>query len=325
MKTVINLVDDYRPGGIRSLLDDMEPALRKPGCNWLVQVVNSAAPIRLQARPDIIVIHYSMAWRKLLWLMLLRLCHPNAKLVIVEHHYTSSFEERHVTHPRRFRYLLSAAYKLADQVIAVSKAQSIWLRAAGIASIDKITVIPSCRNYSDFLAIPRQEFPGGSTVIGAMGRLVEGKGFDVLIKAMRRLPAQQFQLRIAGDGDQIDKLKALAAGMNNVEFVGHTDNPAAFLAGCDLLAMPSRTESFGLVCAEAKAAGMPVVVSKVDALPQQAIGCGVVVEPEDVTGFADGIQYVADPHRLRRLSARARASVANAWTDYLNAWSMVLE
>ncbi len=324
MKTVINLIDDNRAGGVRSLLDDMATALGKPGRNWLVQVVNSAAPIRLQARPDIIIVHYAMAWRNLPWLMLLRLCYPGAKLVIVEHHYTSSFEERYVSHQRRFRHLLSTAYRLADQVIAVSKAQSIWLRASGLASIDKITVIPSCRDYSSFFAIPRKEFPGGSTVVGAMGRLVELKGFDVLIRAMRRLPAQQFQLRIAGDGDQVDHLKALADGMNNVEFVGHTDNPAEFFAGCDLLAMPSRMESFGLVCAEAKAAGMPVVVSNVDALPLQALDCGVVVEPEDVTGLAEGIQYVADPHRLRRLSARARASVVNAWSDYLNAWSMVL-
>ena len=324
MKTVINLVDDYRPGGIRSLLDDMDSALGKPGLNWQVQVVNSAAPIRLQNKPDVIVVHYSMAWRKLPWLKLLRLCHPQAKLVIVEHHYTRSFEQRHVPRSGRFRYLLRTAYSIADEVVAVSRAQALWLRSEGIANIGQITVIPSCRNYSSFLAIPRQESGTGRTVIGAMGRLVEDKGFDVLIKAMRHLPAQKFQLRIAGDGDQFDELQELAAGMSNVEFVGHTDSPAEFLAGCDLLAMPSRSEAFGLVCAEAKAAGMPVVVSDVDALPSQAIDCGIVVDSDDVDGFAEGIEYVAEPHRLRRLSKRARASVANAWSDYLNAWSEVL-
>ena len=47
----------------------------------------------------------------------------------------------------------------------------------------------------------------------------------------------------AGDGTARETLEELAAGLDNVEFVGHLDEPAPFLAGCDVLAMPSRTEA----------------------------------------------------------------------------------
>lgn len=324
MKSIVNLVDDFRPGGIRSLLDDMKKSGPWGAKDWEIAIVNASRPIKLTGTPDVIVIHYSMAWRKLPALALLRLRHKNARIIIVEHHYTRSFEQHRVRSRRRFRTMLRATYAHADQVIAVSESQATWLRSIDVANWRKISVISSCRDYSRFLAIPRIDKSTGSTVIGAMGRLVPEKGFDVLINAIRQLPADRYELRIAGEGEERERLESLADGMSNVEFVGHTDDPADFLAECDLLAMPSRMEAFGLVCAEAKAAGLPVVVSNVDALPNQALGCGVVVEPDDVAGLANGLEYVSDANRLRVYRERARKSVVNAWSQYLSAWSAAL-
>ena len=41
MKTIVNLVDDFRPGGIRSLLDDMADAAAWPDAHWQTQIINS--------------------------------------------------------------------------------------------------------------------------------------------------------------------------------------------------------------------------------------------------------------------------------------------
>ncbi len=324
MRTIVNLVDDYRPGGIRSLLEDMEKTGFSRMLEWQVKVVDSSAPVRLDGQVDVIVIHYSMAWRKLPALLWLRRAHRNARLIIVEHHYTRSFEQQHVKRPSRFRTMLRLCYRLADHVVSVSDAQAAWMRSSGLVSASRLLTIPSCRDYARFLAIPRRRERDGPIVVGAFGRLVHTKGFDVLIEAMCLLSADRFLLRIAGDGEQAAQLRELAGGLCNVEFLGHLDDPSEFLAGCDVLAVPSRTEAFGLVCAEGKAAGLPVVVSNVDALPAQAAGCGIAVKPEDPIALSSALEYVTRPERISRYGESARSSVVNAWPNYLSAWSELL-
>ena len=324
MKKITNLIDDARPGGIQSLLSDMSSAGVWPRESWEVRTVNPTRPIRVQKDCDVIVVHYSMAWRKLPALLQLRLRHPEARLVIVEHHYTQSFEAQHVPNTRRFRQMLRLCYGLADLVVAVSLAQARWLCDEGIVDGKKLEAIPASRNYQRFLAMQRTTKPAGRLLVGALGRLEHAKGFDRLIEAFSQLPADRFRLCIAGDGSQREQLVRMADGLEHVEFVGHLDDPAPFLATCDVLAMPSRYEAFGLVCAEAKAAGVPVVVSNVDALPEQARGCGLVVEPDDAAALREALEYIAHPGRRQQFSISARVSVADAWSDFISSWSYVL-
>ena len=291
---------------------------------WQIRTVNPCAPIRIDEHYDVIVVHYSMAWRKLPALLQLRLSQPDARLIIVEHHYTGSFEQLHVAHRRRFRTMLSWSYRLADRVVAVSLAQARWLQTARILGPEKLQTIPACRDYARFLEIPRAEKWRGPVVIGALGRIEHAKGFDLLIRAFAELPTALFRLRIAGDGSEREALQELANDLHHVEFVGHLDDPAPFLAGCDALAMPSRHEAFGLVCAEGKASGLPVIVSDVDALPEQANGCGQVVEAGSIEALRDAILHMAPPARRAAYSRRARQSVVNAWSDFLSDWSELL-
>ena len=324
MKKITHLIDDPRPGGIRSLLSDMSSAGVWPQESWEIRTVDPTRPIHLQKDCDVIVVHYSMAWRKLPALLQLRLRHPKARLVIVEHHYTRGFETAHVSNTWRFRHMLRLCYRLADLVVAVSLAQARWLCDKHIVDVEKLEAIPASRNYERFLAVRRIKKPAGRLLVGALGRLEHSKGFDRLIEAFSQLPVDQFRLRIAGDGSQREQLIRMADGLEHVEFVGHLDDPAPFLATCDVLAMPSRYEAFGLVCAEAKATGVPVVVSNVDALPEQARGCGLVVEPDDLPALREALEYLAHPGRRQQLGISARVSVADAWSDFVNSWSRVL-
>ena len=324
MNTTINLVDDYRPGGIRSLLEDMAPEFLSPNIDWRVIECDSTALPAMPAETNTFVVHYSMAWRKLPSLLFLRLRHPRARIIIVEHHYTQGFDEKPETRSRRLRIMLKQAYRLADYVVAVSKAQQAWILRNRLVSKEKLINISACRNYAKFLQLPLPSSDNEQVVIGAIGRLAPAKGFDVLIDALDHLPANRYRLLIAGSGDEEAYLRSKAAGRANIEFVGHVDDPTKFMSRCDVLAVPSRQEAFGLVCSEAKAAGRPVVVSRVDGLPEQAAQCGEIVEPNQPAALAAAIARISEPNTHSLLSNRARESVRDAWPNFIHQWSQLL-
>ncbi len=105
--------------------------------------------------------------------------------------------------------------------------------------------------------------------IGAIGRMVEKKGFDVLIKAIARLreklPETPFELWIAGDGEERAKLEKISKELrleNIINFCGWVNNAADFYAQIDIFCMPSLDEPFGIVLLEAMNAGLPIIATK---------------------------------------------------------------
>jgi D-inositol-3-phosphate glycosyltransferase len=89
--------------------------------------------------------------------------------------------------------------------------------------------------------------------------------------------------------------------------------PASSLAdvyrAADVVAVPSSSESYGLVALEAQACGTPVVAARVGGLPV-AVAAGVsgtLVDGHVATGWADALEAVAlNPVRRARMSAAAR-------------------
>lgn len=324
MKHIVHLIDDARAGGIRSLLDDMSAAQLRPSTHWRVLRVDPTAPIRLRSKCEVIVVHYSMAWRKLTALALLRIMNPRARLIIVEHHYTRNFEKFEVRSIRRFRSLLRLSYRLADTVVAVSQGQGEWLRDIHVINDNKLKVIPACRNYDRFLEIDRDPRERTTLRLGALGRLEPNKGFALLIDAVAGLPPDRYSLRIAGTGSEDKALQKRSVSLLNVELIGHLNDPVPFLAECDVLVVPSRMEAFGLVCSEAKASGIPVIVSNVDGLPEQAEEGGLVFNSGCVESLRFAIRLMTNSRARFSLGQRARDSVQSAWATFLSNWNELL-
>jgi glycosyltransferase involved in cell wall biosynthesis len=145
-----------------------------------------------------------------------------------------------------------------------------------------------------------------------VSRLAPEKGVDVAIDACR---IAGVPLVVAGDGPERASLRARAVGAGDaaaaaVRFVGQVDDAelARLRAGAALAIVPSRSaETFGLAAAEAMAAGLPVVASRVGALGELVEGEGLVV-PGDAPTLADAI------HKRWRdgaAGARARARVSS--------------
>ncbi|HEU5242476.1 MAG TPA: glycosyltransferase, partial [Ornithinibacter sp.] len=100
-----------------------------------------------------------------------------------------------------------------------------------------------------------------------------------------------------------------------VRFVPPVDRPtlAQWYRAADVVAVPSHSESFGLVAVEAQACGTPVVAANVGGLPTAVGSAGVLVDGHDTADWATAIAGVAlDPERRARLS-RAAAEHASGF------------
>jgi glycosyltransferase involved in cell wall biosynthesis len=120
-----------------------------------------------------------------------------------------------------------------------------------------------------------------------VSRLAPEKGIDVAIDACR---IAGVRLVVAGDGPERDALCARASD-GDVRFAGRVDDAELqrLRVGAALAIVPSRSaETFGLAAAEAMAVGVPVVASRIGALPELVDSDGLV-EPGDATALAKAI------------------------------------
>jgi glycosyltransferase involved in cell wall biosynthesis len=141
------------------------------------------------------------------------------------------------------------------------------------------------------------------------GRLAPEKGVEVAIEACR---VAGLGLVVAGEGPERASLERLA-GDGSVRFAGRVDDAelARLRAGARIALVPSRSaETFGIVAAEAMAAGLPVAGSRVGALPELLEEASLAT-PGDADGLAQAIARVLDdPTAPRRALERARAVCA---------------
>jgi glycosyltransferase involved in cell wall biosynthesis len=146
------------------------------------------------------------------------------------------------------------------------------------------------------------------------------KGLDVLLRAFAMLVRDRpgLELRMAGRGRDLDRVgrEARELGIrDNITLLGGVGEPERMrlFAGATALLMPSRFEGFGMVAAEAMAAGVPVLAAAAGSLPEvvDAPSGGILVPPGDAVALAAATSVLLD-NRERRdaLSASARSSAA---------------
>jgi glycosyltransferase involved in cell wall biosynthesis len=158
-------------------------------------------------------------------------------------------------------------------------------------------------------ALTRMGSPaGGTTTAGSyalvVARLAPEKGVDVAIDACREAG---MALVVAGDGPERAALEQ-RAGDGDVRFAGHVAERelAELRAGAAVALAPSRSaETFGLAVAEAMAAGLPVVASRVGALPE-LVEEDALVAPGDARELAGAIARLAGD---RAAGARGRERI----------------
>lgn len=151
------------------------------------------------------------------------------------------------------------------------------------------------------------------------GRLdVFQKGLDTLIEAFALIAAEHPRVRLAvagrgKDAARVEELAARAGVAGRIELLGavsEADRQRLFGQAAVLL-MPSRFEGFGMVAAEAMAAGVPVVAAAAGSLPEvlDPPNGGVLVPPSDPRALAAAVdRLLRSPEAREALGASARRS-----------------
>ena len=229
---------------------------------------------------------------------------------------------------RRYGALDKRLLRRFDRVVAVSDTVAVTLAQAGFPA-SKLQVIangidtaPYRCSLPEASAAPDSIFGPGKIVLGVLSRLSEEKGIDVLVRALPRLVAEHPTLEcvIAGEGPQRAQLDRLAAELGiaaHLRMPGFVADTAGFLAGCTLIAHPSRIDGMPLAILEAMAAGKPIVASAVGGIPAllQQGAAGVLVPSGDPAALAEGVLRLLRAPALRESCAREAARFAAVHFD----------
>jgi len=160
-------------------------------------------------------------------------------------------------------------------------------------------------------------------VIAGVGSLLRGKGWDVLLRAVRVLESRGLPttLLLVGEGSCRGELERTADELriaDRVHFLGERSDAGAILRDVtDIAVHPSRFESFGLAAAEAGAMGVPCVITDIPGLRDVVVHeqTGLHVPKDDPEALADAIARLMNDRMLRRrLGAAAAAHVRHHFT-----------
>ncbi len=320
--TIYHLVDDAGFGGVNRMLDHLTRALaRTTGKHEIIRIKRGQlSPPRL-TNASHIVSHLSVCWKNMPLMTALRARYAETPLIHVEHSYSERFVTARVENRDRFETLLAAAYALFDRIVAVSAQQGNWLGRKFVGS-GRLAVIEPCVELDDFHAVP-DRIAGSRTVIGAIGRFDTQKGFDILIEGLRKSARQDIEVHFYGKGDEEKRLRKLAGGDPRIVFQGYAESPATAMASCDVIAMPSRYEPYGLVALEAMAAGRPVIASGADGLAGHIANGAVGVGDNTPDGWARALNEL-DINDFRRGAVSPRKQAKEAEQSFADRWLRLL-
>jgi glycogen(starch) synthase len=173
----------------------------------------------------------------------------------------------------------------------------------------------------------------GRPYVFAMGRHVQQKGFDLLIRAWKELHVQTHDLIIGGSGTDTELLQGLIHELKlegSIHLSGRLDRNGvvSHLQHASCFVLPSRHEPFGIVVLEAMAARTPVIATAVGGVPEFVTDGvnGRLVPGNDVNAMAKALQeLIVNGESETQISVGHATAVEHDWssiaTEYLNIYS----
>ncbi|MFW6146993.1 MAG: glycosyltransferase [Thermodesulfobacteriota bacterium] len=233
-----------------------------------------------------------------------------------------------------------------DTIIAISNSQQNDLtKRFHIAPAKKVRTIklgfnlePLLNNKSKGQFRKKCGISPDTLLIGIVGRLVPIKNHRMFFQAARqfmdRNPGRKVQFLVVGDGELRDELKAFSRQLrlsDYVIFCGWEKEVHLIYADFDILALTSLNEGTPVSIIEAMASSVPVIATDAGGVrdllgPSNNIPAsdgftvcerGILCRKDDVSGFAEGLQYLVDIDAIskRRLLTQARSFVQERFSE----------
>ncbi|QYY32321.1 glycosyltransferase family 4 protein [Cupriavidus pinatubonensis] len=237
------------------------------------------------------------------------------------------FDEDLGRRARRFARRLAGRY-CKHVVVLTERDRRRWEEALRPRS--HVVVIPNPLPFP----FPEEPAPRTGKTVLAMGRLVHAKGFDVLIRAWKRVAAEapDWKLVIHGEGEDRRALTALVDQLTLRETVilpGVCRDAARAYEQASMFCLSSRYEGFGLVLLEAMAFGLPIVSTDCETGPKELLEDGknaLLVSAGNAESLAEGLlRLIRKPAEAARIGATGREKAgAFALQDIAAKWGKLM-
>lgn len=223
------------------------------------------------------------------------------------------------------------AYRGADAIVAVSDGvatsivEQLGVREDRVQVILNPVITPRVLSGAEEPIDHEWFCQDAPPVVLGVGRLVEQKAFDTLMRAFAVLRAsQECRLVILGEGRLRGSLQQLAEELgieNDVAMPGFVDNPFKYMANAGLFVLSSRWEGLPNALIQAMAVGCRVVTTDCPSGPREVTNAGELaplVAVDDVTGLAEAMsKALSAPAPQLSEQWFARYSLVDVATEYL--------
>ena len=208
-------------------------------------------------------------------------------------------------------------YSRFDRIIAVSETVKKDFEAVMPVKVP-VSVLYNVVESAKIRRLAEQEtdvaFSGQTINLAAVGKLLAAKGFDRLLRIIKRLVGEGFgiHLYLMGTGPEERKLRSFVkvSGMEDaVTFLGYQENPYCYVARCDLFVCASFSEGFSTAATEALIVGTPVCTVKVSGM-EEMLGrnseWGLIVENDEEALYRGIRKLLEDPALLAHYRQKAK-------------------
>ena len=272
--------------GCRVILMDKEKQGARAVCRRILSLCK-------EEQVDAVIAHHAAPMLRIL-AMAAKIRNPKIKVIWYAH--SNAFElcdGRRKKGLTLRKWIYKTTFLRADAAVAISNSvKDSLVNYLGLPE-NRITVIHNGAILKRFTH-ERACGDGRPLRLIYVGRLIEEKGVQTILKALGRLTKVDYRLTVVGDGDYREALQALTKELGiaeNVDFLGTRTDVPELLAGADVfMHLPECEEGFGIAVVEAMASGLVCVCGDRGALPE-------IVE-DGVSGYIVGNN---DPERLAEI------------------------
>ena len=231
--------------------------------------------------------------------------------------------------------------RILDKLIFSQISKLVWAGAKRvIANSDGLRKLalktnPDCKMDIIYNGIDTSEFKQSvnkekSDVLRliSIGRLIERKGYNYLIKALQGLDG--VKLTLVGEGNLKENLKKLAASLNvNLEFAGYVEHSklVKYYHEADIFVLPSLNEGMSNTVLEAMACGLPLIVTDVGGTSELIKENGFVVSKRNSLAIKDVVSKFLENRRLLSTMGRISRYLAQemSWKEVVKEYTKQYE